>query len=179
MSMDDMENTIIWQELNWFAIQTKRGKEDLAAENICRLSLDVLVPKIRREKKIRGKAQTVAEPLFSGYLFAKFRPAIYLRMIRYARGVRRVISAGETPIPMDEQVIEAVRSRTMTDGYVRMNEGHYHQGQQVQIKEGPLKDIVGAFDRSLNGQQRVVILLENINYQAHVITETYKIEACY
>jgi transcription elongation factor/antiterminator RfaH len=167
----------IWQEINWFAIQTKHYREDLAAENIRRMSLDVLVPKIYREKKIRGKVRAVAEPLFYGYLFARFCPAVYLRLIRYARGVRRVVSAGDIPIPMDEEVIEAVQSRTMADGYVRMDEASYHPGQRVQIQEGPLKEIVGVFDRSLDGRERVVILLENINYQARVITETYKIKA--
>ena len=167
----------IWQEINWFAIQTKQYREDLAAENIKRLSLDVLVPKIYLEKKIRGKVKAVAEPLFSGYLFARFCPAFYLHLIRYARGVRRVVSAGNIPIPMDEQVIEAVQSRTMVDGFVRMDGDPYHQGQRVEIQEGPLKEIVGVFDRNLNSRERVVILLENINYQARVITETYKIKA--
>jgi transcriptional antiterminator RfaH len=159
------------REINWYAIHAKPSREEAAALNIGRLGLDVFLPKIKKEKLVWGKSQIVIKPLFTCYLFARFSPAAYLHLIRYARGVRRVVSAGEVPLIVDEEIIKAIQPRVEEDGYIRMESGLLAPGDRVVIQEGPLQGLLGIFVRELGDRERVAILLETIGYQASALTE--------
>ncbi len=166
-----------WQETNWFAIHTKACREGVAAMNIERMGLEVFLPQIREEKRVWGVAQMVIKPLFSGYLFARFCPAAYLHLIQYARGVRRVVGSGEKPLPVDEEIILAIRSRIGEEGYVRIESEPMQRGDRVIVQEGPLQGLSGIFEQALDERERVVILLETIAYQARLLIEKRYLKA--
>ena len=167
----------VWQEINWYAIQTKPCREDLAAVNIGRMGLEIFLPKIQQEKFIWGRPQSVLKPLFPNYLFAQFCPRAFLHLIRYARGVRRVISAGEVPLPVDESIIQIIRSHVGQGGLVTFGTRPLRPGDRVVVEEGPLKGLMGIFERELGGRERVVLLLEAIEFQARVLTEKRYLKA--
>lgn len=161
----------VLRETNWFAIQTKSHREDAAAMNIGRLGLEVFLPMMRGEKVVFEAVRTVVKPLFPGYLFARFCPGTYLHVIRYARGVQRVVCTAQMPLPVDESIIEAIRLRIGKDGYVRMKPRRLRRGEPVIIQEGPLQGITGIFDRELNDRDRVAILLVSIKFQASILVK--------
>lgn len=160
-----------YRETHWFAIHTKPHREDAAAFNIARLDLEVLLPKVKQERVICGVPREVIKPLFPGYLFARFCPATYLHLIRYARGVLRVVSCGDVPLPVDEAIIGEIRSRIGPDGYVRLEDRSPRPGDRVLVREGPLRGLRGIFERELDDRERVILLLEAIEYQARVVIE--------
>ncbi len=155
--------------VHWFAVHTKPHREDSAALNIARLDLEVFLPKVKREQTICGIPRELVKPLFPGYLFARFCPATHLHSIRYARGVLRVVSCGDVPLPVDERIIEEIRSRIGADGYVRLEDRSPHPGDRVLVKEGPLQGLKGIFERELDDRERVILLLEAIEYQARLV----------
>jgi transcriptional antiterminator RfaH len=161
----------IWHETNWYAIQTKVACENLAAMNIGRLAVEVLLPKMRQERQVYGAPRLVTKPLFASYLFARFCPARDLHSIRYARGVRRVVGAGATLFPVDEPIIQTILARLDADGYVKPADETFHPGERVRVESGPLKGLTGIFDREMDDRKRVVILLEAIEYQARAVLE--------
>jgi len=161
----------VWLDSNWFAINTKPQREDLAALNIGRLGLEVLLPKIYSDRSILGVVRSTITPLFPSYLFARFVPGQYLHSIRYARGVRRVVCAGEMPIPVEDSIIRAIRSRIDSDGCVKLTTKRFDVGDAVSIHDGFMRGMTGVFERELSGQKRVVILLQSIEYQARVFVE--------
>jgi transcriptional antiterminator RfaH len=165
-----------WHESNWYAIHTKPYREAVAAMNIGRLGLEVLLPRIKQEKVVWGVTKIVAKPMFPSYLFARFCPAKYLHLIRYARGVRQVVSSGKYLLPVTEEIIDAIQSRIDQEGYVNLDESP-RRGDKVIIKEGPLQGLRGLFERELDDRQRVVILLETIEYQARVLIEKRYLKA--
>lgn len=158
-----------WRETNWYAINTKACREAVAAMNIKRLGLEVFLPQVRQQKRVWGVAQMVIKPLFAGYLFARFSPAAYLHLIQYARGVRRVVGSGESPLPVDDEIILAIRSRIGEEGYVRIEPRPMQRGDRVMVQEGPLQGLSGIFEEALDERERVVILLDAITYQARVL----------
>jgi transcriptional antiterminator RfaH len=161
----------ILQDCNWYAIHTKPCREDLAAMNIGRLGLEILLPMMKQEKLRWGIPQMVIKPFFPGYLFARFRPVAYLHLVRYARGVRRVVGVGETPLPVDEAIIRTIQSRVGADGFVNIESESLKVGDRVLVQEGPLQGLMGVLERELNDRKRVVILLERIEYQARALIE--------
>jgi transcriptional antiterminator RfaH len=161
-----------WSETNWYAIHTKPTREDSAAMSIRRMGLEVLLPKMEQEKKVYGRPHRVIKPLFPGYLFARFRPSNYLHMINYARGVRQVVTGCGMPVVVEGRIIQAIQARIGNEGYVRLEIAEQLKpGDRVQIKEGPLRGWKGIFDRELSDRERVLILLDMIEYQAHVSVE--------
>ena len=161
-----------WRDINWYAIQSKPEREDLAAYNLGRLGLEVFLPKMKLPRLCWGVCQMSVRPLFPGYLFARFSPSSYLHLIKYARGVRRVVSCGEAVLPVDEGIIEAIQIR-LEGGQEQLPEPprHFRAGEQVRVEKGYLQGLIGIFERELSDQQRVVILLEAIEYQARVAIE--------
>jgi transcriptional antiterminator RfaH len=160
-----------WHQTKWYAIHTHPCREAVAAMNIERLGLEVFLPQIKQQKSVWGVAQTLIKPLFSCYLFAQFCPARYLRLIQYARGVRRVVGNGDRPLPVDDEIIEAVRSRIGEDGYVQIQPKALHRGDRVMVYEGPLQGLKGVLEQDIGDRERVVILLEAIEYQARLLIE--------
>jgi transcriptional antiterminator RfaH len=161
----------VWLDINWFAINTKPHREDAAAMNIGRLGLDVLLPKISCTRSVLGSPRAMSAPLFPCYLFARFSPKEYLHSIRYARGVRKVVSAGDVPIPVDSAIINSIESRMDDLGRVDLIPKRFEVGDEVFIQDGFLQGLTGIFERELTGQKRVVILLQSIEYQARVFVE--------
>jgi transcriptional antiterminator RfaH len=159
------------QQTNWYALHTKPCREDVAAMNVRRLGLEVFLPKICEKRIVFGVQRKLIVPLFRNYLFARFCPDTYLHLIRYARGVQSVVSCGEIPLIVDEQIIKAILSRIGKNGYVRLRPKSFRPGDMVTIQEGPFEGFNGIFERELSGQERVIILLDSILYQAHVSVE--------
>lgn len=85
-------------------------------------------------------------------------------------GVQSVVSFGGSPSPVDDEIIEFFQIRTDKDGFVRLGED-LKPGDRVMIKGGLLNSLVGVFEREMIGSERVMILLQTINYQGHIIVE--------
>lgn len=90
-----------------------------------------------------------------------------LRKVSFTRGVHNVVSFGDGPAPILDEVIALIKSYVAEDGFVRIGEG-LKQGDAVIIEHGPLKNITGIFERAMKATHRVMILLTAVNYQGHI-----------
>lgn len=156
--------------MNWHAVSTKPRQEDLVELNLQRLGVETFCPQLKQNKVIRRKRQTVIGPLFPGYLFARFNLDTHYRAVNYARGVRRLVAFGPTPVVVDDEIIEAIRSR-LSDGCVTVPLCSFTPGQTVRIQEGPFEGFEAVFEREMSDQQRVVLLLRALSYQARVVVD--------
>lgn len=153
----------------WYAIHTKPRQEDVAERNLQRWGLITFNPKLEKVRFLGGKRQSQIGPLFPGYIFSRFDPAISLRRVRYAHGVRDVVRSGGGPVPVADEIIELIASR-MCEGRVRI-ETQFRPGDRVRIESGPLSGLTGIFEQEMSDRQRVMILLAAIEYHARVIVE--------
>ena len=98
-------------------------------------------------------------------------------MIRYTRGVKRVVGNSEGPIPIEEKVIHEIKAREI-NGLIELNK--YGQEPQledeIEVMEGPFKGLRGIFKKELSDQERVLILLNYITYQGKLIIEKKKLK---
>jgi len=156
--------------MNWYAIYTKPKAEDAVSEKLRQAGLAVYNPKLKARKYIRNKYREVVEQLFPCYLFAKFESEKFLWMITYTRGVKKVVGANGRPWTVSEEVIDFIR-RYEQDGFVTMRYEDIKEGDVVRIAEGPLSGLTGIFKRVIKGTERVLLLLNAIEYQARAIVE--------
>lgn len=149
--------------MEWYVIQTKPKKEEEATAYLTMKGVGIFGPKIEAFSLRGGKMVKEMKPLFPGYLFGKFDLTRDFPLVRWGRGVRNILGFGEYPIPVSEEVIQIIKNRTDGDGVIRKTV-HFRPNDLVRIKSGPLKDLVGIFDRWVSDSERVRILMSLIGY---------------
>ena len=156
----------------WYVIHTHPKQEDRAGSNLRILGVPTLTPKIRerRYSQFAIVPNYVVKPLFPRYIFAQFKINDLYHKVRFTRGIYNVVSFGEGPTPIDEEVITLLQSKISEDGFARIDE-NIKPGDKVLVKDGPLKNIAGIFEREMKDIDRIRILLETVSYQAHVEIE--------
>ena len=156
----------------WYVVHTHSRQEDRVDNNLKAWGVETFNPKIR-ESLCRPYAQTlsfVIKPLFPGYLFARFDMEKMLHNIRYTRGVHSLVSTGMVPTPLEDTLVSFMQSRLDENGFIQLVED-LRPGDVVSIHHGPLQSFEGVFVRRMKGSDRVMILLQSVNYQAHVIVD--------
>lgn len=155
---------------NWFVLYTKPRLEDFVEERLLKAEIEVFNPKLRRRKTVRGKLREVIEPLFPCYVFVNLDIALHFRLVKYTRGVKRFVGNEGFPTTVSEDLIDIIKSR-IYEGYIVIQPPDFKKGEEVLIKEGPFKDLIGIFERDISGRDRVLIMLNAVSYQARVTIE--------
>jgi transcriptional antiterminator RfaH len=166
----------LWGEINWFALHARPRRENFAATNVKALGVETLLPLVKAERLVRGIAGVTPKPLFSGYFFAKFCPENSLESVRHSRGVLRVLSSGQIPIPVPDNIVHEIRERVQEDGFIRIHPQNLVPGTRVAIQTGPFEGMMGRIERELDDRKRVAIFLETL-LNARVLIERRWIEA--
>src|ERR1044072_5568368 len=156
--------------LKWYVVHTHPQQEDRTGSNLRTWGIETLTPKVRvnRCNEFTNKVTRVPRPMFPSYIFARFRFNKEYHRVRFTRGVNNVVMFTGTPIPVEDEIIDLIRSRIGQDGFVKTFED-LKAGDEVIIKEGRFKDFCGVFDREMKDTDRVRILLNTVNFQAHVV----------
>ena len=153
--------------MHWYAISTKPHQEKQAELHIKQCGIECFLPLLKESKIIRRTRKTVIEPLFPGYLFARFDLDKHYRAVSYATGVRKIVGFGSGPIELDATMIDAIKQR-LNNGYVTLPLERFKMGQIVHIKGGPLAGLEAVFMREMTDRNRVLLLLNTLEFHAKV-----------
>ena len=156
----------------WYVVHTHVKQEERANENLRSWGVESLHAKLRtrRYNEFTGAPTYVTQPLFPRYLFAKFNAREQLPKIRFTRGVHNVVCFGESPAPVDDDIIDIIRARIDEKGFVKTND-ELKPGDKVTITAGPLRNLIGIFEREIKGSDRITILLTAIEYQGRLVVD--------
>jgi transcriptional antiterminator RfaH len=140
---------------NWFVLNTKPKKESQVEKLFTEAGFEIYSPKYSQQNRIY--------PFFTGYQFIYFDYPEDYRLVKYTRGVKKVIGNEIGPIPISEHVIEAIKSREINGLIELFKYGNEPDiGDEIEVMEGPLKGLKGIFKKELDRQERVLILLNYI-----------------
>lgn len=151
----------------WYAIYVKSGKEDTVAFHLKNAGLEVINAKLKIKKFKNNRLLEVVEPLFPCYIFAEFDKDKYYHMIKYTRGVRYIVGKNN-PLAVSEDIINAIKENMNENDLVVIKPRKFSKGERVIVREGPLKNFYGIFEKELQGPQRVMILLEALNFKVEI-----------
>jgi len=151
----------------WYVIQTKPKKEEGATGYLSTKGVEIFSPLIETFTLRNGGMSKELKPLFPGYIFGKFDLEENYPLVRWARGVKKVLGFGNGPIPIYEKVIEIIKQRTDENSIVRKT-CDFKPNDIVRVKYGPLRELCGIFERWVSDSERVRILLNLIGYQPEV-----------
>ena len=151
----------------WYVIQTKPKKEEEAKFYLSTKGLEIFNPLMEAFLARNGRLNKELKPLFPSYIFGKFDLEQDFSLVRWARGVKKILGNGVYPSPVSEEVIEMIKKRADRDGVIRRTY-YIEPNDVIRIKSGPLKDLLGIFERWVSDSDRVRILLNLIGYQPAV-----------
>ena len=146
----------------WYVVHTHPRQEERAIRNLLLWGIELLDLWVRAPRNVGG-----LEPLFPGYVFARFDITSMLRNVRFTRGVHSVLSFGGKPAQIPDDVITTCRSRIGQDGYVELTP-KFQVNEPVVIQSGAFKGITAVFQKEMPGRQRVSVLLRALSWQARV-----------
>ena len=151
----------------WYVIQTKPKKEEEAKSYLSTKGVEIFNPIIETFLLKNGRMNRELKPFFPSYIFGKFDLDQNYPLVRWAKGVKKVLGFGGYPTPISDEVVEVIRERADTHGIVRLKY-HFEANDVIRIKTGPLKDLLGIFERWVSDSDRVRILLNLMGYQPAV-----------
>jgi transcription antitermination factor NusG len=147
-------------------------QEERVNNNLGTLGIETLIPRYikRRYNNYTGAVTHIIKPFFPNYVFARFDVSKLLHKVSLTRGVHSIVCYGTTPALVDDCIIATIRSRIGEDGYVKVGES-LNPGDEVIVEDGLLKHFRGIFERETSDADRVMILLQTVSYQAHLVIE--------
>jgi transcriptional antiterminator RfaH len=165
-------NGVCMDNSRWYVIYTHPKQEDRVVTNLGALDVETLNPKIRKPRcnPFTGAQDYIIRPLYPRYVFARFDLKKMIHKIRFTRGIHNVISLSGSPTVVDQRIIDIIRSRIEQDGVVNVGKKFKH-GDELIIKEGPFKNLVGSFEQQMSDPSRIMVLLSTIDYQVHIIVD--------
>ena len=154
---------------NWYVINTKPKKEYQVERLFTEGGIEIYNPKYQIEDRIK--------PFFPGYEFIYFDYPAQYRLVKYTRGVKRVVGVKEIPVPIPDGIIHEIKSREV-NGLIEIEKyGEKPEiGDEIEVVEGPLKGLRGVFQKELTAKERVLILLNYVTYQGQLIIEKEKLK---
>jgi transcriptional antiterminator RfaH len=144
----------------WFCLRSQVKREHLAAASLRQYpDVEAFCPRVRfRKRTVRGPVWFV-EPMFPGYLFARFEYTTFHRQIRQGRGIRGFVQFGDRFGLLPDDLIDQLKARVGENEVVEINEA-FVPGQNVQISQGPFQGLEALVTRSSAARDRVEILIE-------------------
>lgn len=157
----------------WFCVRTQTKREHIAAVHLREVEgVEVFCPRLRYRKATRRGKIWWVEPLFPGYLLAKFTLAEMERAVTFCQGVRGLVRFGtEIPAVPDsfvESLRQEVRNRADADEETLSVSPIIKIGDEVEIAHGPLQGMRGTIVEVAPAAERVKILLEFLG-QPHAV----------
>ena len=158
----------------WFCVRAQTKREHIAAEHLREIEgIEVFCPRLRYRKATRRGKIWWVEPLFPGYLLARFNMAEMERAVTFCQGVRGLVRFGSEIPPVPESFVNTlrreVRERSDQDDAEMFSVSPVIQaGDEVEIAHGPLRGMQGTIVSVAPAAERVKVLLEFLG-QPHAV----------
>ena len=158
----------------WACAQLEPHRTALALHCLGLNGFEVYCPRLREQRRSRGRKILRTPLLFPGYAFVLVVSAWW--SARWSPGVRRLVMDGEQPARVPDAVIAEIKSRER-NGFVELPKPRgLILGTRVRVVSGPLSAQIGML-AVLRPHERVLVLLHLLGGQQRVELARDAIEA--
>lgn len=153
----------------WYVINSKPKREFDVERLFHEGGITVYTPKYREGDRVK--------PFFPGYQFIYFSYPEQYKLVKYTRGVKRIVGNDDGPIELEDAVIRELKSREI-EGCIEFAKHGVEPsvGDEIEVAEGPLKGLRGIFKKDMTDQARVMVLLNYVSYQGQLLIEKKKLK---
>jgi transcriptional antiterminator RfaH len=162
----------------WYVVQSQPNAELKAVEHLKRQGFATYLPRYTKCRRHARRIEHVPAPLFPRYLFVGLDMAKQRwRSISSTVGVAHLVCNGEAPIPIAQDIINALKAREDERGLVRLQLGpNFRAGDKVRVLDGAFADCLGFFE-SMRDSDRVAILLDLLGRKVRVTVDVEGVAA--
>ena len=101
----------------WYVVHCRVNSEQRAETNLRRQDYETWLPMYRKTRRHARMLESVLRPLFPRYLFVRLDLTNQQwRPILSTFGVYTIVAGAEGPLAIGDEIIEALRTRTGSDG---------------------------------------------------------------
>jgi transcriptional antiterminator RfaH len=150
---------------DWYVVYSKPHREEQAQFHLRMKSLEVFFPRLDLVRVAEKRKRII--PLFPNYLFVRIHLPTEFHYVSWSPGVKRIVSFGDRPIPLDERVVDFLKQQTDADGVIRAC-SQLKPGQEVEIRGGPFDGLIAIIQDPPDAKGRVKILLKLLSRQISV-----------
>jgi transcription antitermination factor NusG len=165
-----MDEKQIKADLHWYVVYTNPKQERRAESNLSAWGVETLYPKIKKARRNAFTGLPVYEtaPLFPRYIFARFCAEKLMHKVCFTRGVNSIVCFDNVPAQIEDETIALITSNIDEAGFAKIGEP-FKVGDRLLIQAGPLKGLVGVFERQMKDSERISLLLDAVSYQSRTI----------
>ena len=152
--------------LPWFALWTRSRHEQVVLEQLASKHIEAFLPTMPRWRRWKDRKKKIDWPLFPGYCFARFDPAVPLPVLK-CTGVVNIVSFAGKPAPIPEIELESIR--LLTSSELQFDPCPLiHEGMTVEVMHGPLRGVVGRLVRKDSHRSRLILSVNLIGQAVSV-----------
>ena len=150
----------------WFCVRCQTKREHIAAGHLREIEgIEVFCPRLRYRKATRRGKIWWVEPMFPGYVLAKFNMAEMERAVTFCQGVRGLVKFGADIPAVPESFVEAIKQeirsrKDATEDELVTLSPTIEPGDEVEVATGPFQGMQGTVIAVPSATERVKILLE-------------------
>jgi transcriptional antiterminator RfaH len=150
---------------DWYVVYSKPHKEEQAQFHLRMKGLDVFFPRLDLLRVAEKRKRII--PLFPNYLFVRLHLPTEFHYVIWSPGVKRIVSFGDRPIPLDDDVVNFLKQQTDPEGLIKAR-SQLRPGQEVEIRGGPFDGLIAIIQDPPDAKGRVRILLKLLSRQISV-----------
>jgi transcriptional antiterminator RfaH len=163
---------------NWYVVQAQPNSEQKAVLHLGRQGFATYLPRYLKRRQHARCVEIVPAPLFPRYLFVGIDLTIQRwRSIFSTVGVSRLVCNGDLPTAISDQVIEDLKAREDSGGFVRLDpRPAFRFGDKIRLLDGAFADSLGLYE-GMRDNERVAILLDLLGRKVRVMVHIDSVAA--
>ncbi|MBC7979150.1 MAG: transcriptional activator RfaH [Armatimonadetes bacterium] len=149
----------------WFCVRAQTKREHIAANHLREIEgIEVFCPRIKYRKATRRGKIWWLEPLFPGYLLARFDLTEMERAVTFCQGVRGLVRFGNkiphVPESFVLSLVQQVGNQSSDQSDVITLAPSIKTGDEIEVAHGPFQGMKGIILTIAPAAERVKVLLE-------------------
>ena len=153
------------QNKKWIAVYTKPRHEKTVEKELQKKEFEVYLPLLKQRQKWSDRKKWVEFPLFRSYIFVKTEIKNALFVLQ-TLGVVKVVKFGGEVAVIQNDSIQAIKLM-IEGGYMPEATDYFVKGDPVEVKDGPLKGLVGEVIR-VDNHDRLLVRVDAIQHSVSV-----------
>ena len=149
----------------WIAVYTKPRHEKTVEKELQKKGFEVYLPLLKQRRKWSDRKKWVEFPLFRSYIFVKTEIKNALFVLQ-TLGVVKVVKFGGEVAVIQNDSIQAIKLM-IEGGYSPEATDYFVKGDPVEVKDGPLKGLVGEVIR-VDNHDRLLVRVDAIQHSVSV-----------
>ena len=150
---------------DWYVVYSNPHKEQQARFHLGLKGVEAFFPRLSLPVASESKKRIM--PLFPNYVFVRVHMPTESHLIIWTPGVKKIVSFGDEPIPLPEDVVQFLQDQADSEGVIQA-QSMLRRGQHVEISGGPFDGLMGIIQSPPDNKGRVKILLQLLSRQVSV-----------